>query len=147
VNAQGASTSFEALIVTTIDDPDIFDLLVERGVNFEKAQDNFGGICGGEEMLIPYCIRYNSGKLLRHLIKKEYWSTPKLLWVAFICHDQIDKIYPDISHKQRLGNFNYLLKTGILNPTTQSEWANNVLDQLPISFRQSCIEHKFNISL
>ena len=147
VNTQGASGGFEALIVTTIDDPDIFDLLVERGVNFEKAQDSFGGIRGGEEMLIPYCIRYNSGKLLRHLIQEEYWSTPMLLWVAFICHDQIDKIYPDISHKQRLGNFNYLLKTGILNPTTQSEWAHNVLNQLPVSFLQSCIEHKFNISL
>ncbi|NBU62756.1 MAG: ankyrin repeat domain-containing protein [Chlamydiae bacterium] len=147
VNAQGASTSFEALIVTTIDDPDIFDLLVERGVNFEKAQDHFGGICGGEEMLIPYCISYNSGKLLRHLIQEGYRADSQMIWQAFHREGRglNDKLY-----KHSLGNFNYLLKTGILNPSTQltpNSRAIYALGQLPISFLQSCIEQKFSIPL
>jgi ankyrin repeat protein len=146
VNASGASGSFEALIVTTIDDPDIFDLLVERGVNFEKAQDNFGGICGGEEMLIPYCIRYNSDKLLRHLIQEGYRADSQIIWHAF----GQERCLNDKLYKHSLGNFNYLLKTGILNPSTQltpNSRAIYAFGELPVSFLQSCIDQKFNISL
>ena len=133
-----SSNDYDALNVFYADDPELFDLLIERGFNFKSESIEQYHPFKGEESLIHFCVNRNSSKLLRHLIQNGYSVNSDGIWQSLYARSTVK------SMEQRLDNFNYLLKIGILNPHTQSSCAIYALFQLPASFLQSCIDRKFN---
>jgi len=134
-----SSNDYDALNVFYADDPELFDLLIERGFNF-KSESIEQYPFKGEESLILFCINRNSSKLLRHLIQNGYSVNSVGIWQSLNWYSRVK------SMEQLLDNFNYLLKIGILNPHNQSSCAIRVLINLPASFLQSCIDKKFNFN-
>ena len=137
----------DALHVFFTDEPELFDLLIERGFNYKSEFHNRGEFPNfyqnykDEECLTLFCILCNSSKLLRHLIQKGYSVNSDGIWTV-LPHTDLSFCHLE----QRLDLFNYLLKIGILNPLTQGYRAFYTLSTLPASFLQSCFDNKFNIN-
>ncbi|NBU62642.1 MAG: ankyrin repeat domain-containing protein [Chlamydiae bacterium] len=128
--------SMDACYVIGTDDPELFDLLLERGWKYDYITFR----TGGEEDLLNLCVLENSSILLRYLIQNGYSVNSDGIWQSLYTDGRVK------SMEQRLDNFNYLLKIGILNPHTQSSCAIYALFRLPASFLQSCIDRKFNFN-
>jgi ankyrin repeat protein len=130
--------NMDAGYVIGTDDPELFDLLVERGWKYDYMEYSFGY---GEESLVSICVIENSDILLRYLIQKGYKINPKSIWSCFSYYGY----YKNISCENRLENFKYLLKIGILDPANSSLNLADYLCRMPISFFRILIDQKYKL--